>query len=158
MNKLISVSHTIQVPIVSQNHLATNVDKLLWVSRNASIVFGTEELTNIIDKDNFSVDFPCSIDRKNYTIVLTGTFTDIENSPQFEGRESPLKNKYIPTTGLNNNWKIVTWLIRSDIQPTMILTLMDESGVIVENTSSEFWNQLRKRVPLTHPLSLIPQY
>ena len=152
------ISPTIQLPIVHQNHFANSVDKLLWVSRNASIVFGVEELENTITDTKFSVIFRCSIDEKSYTIILAGTSTDIENSPQFEGRESPLKYRRIPTIGLNDEWKIVTWLIRSDIHPNMTLTLMDESGLIVENTSSEFWNQLRKRIPSTHPLSLIPQY
>jgi hypothetical protein len=39
----------------------------------------------------------------------------------------------------------------------MNLTLKNASGAIVDNTPPEFWTQLRNKIPVTHPLSLIPQ-
>jgi hypothetical protein len=137
------------------------------INSTVKSILSKKELLDVIIKDHdvtlfiqiiwwikfFNARFPINIWGSDYHIVLTWETEKIKHMDnKYPERKHPF-NQW-----LSNNEHSINFLrggiIRSDITPDMSLSLEKDFSQI--RTNWEFWENLRKRIPMTHPLSLIP--
>ena len=130
----------------------TNITKVVEQLLSIEWGFVVEMLqkgTSITYADNqFYASFPIIVSEKKYTIVISGN-TDLLKKQGIGGRKHPFIED-----GMYNPGKLTRWDFELE---GMDFALLDTDALEILHTDDQFWKQLRQRITVGHPLSLIPQ-
>lgn len=148
---MLGTPELVEIPTVYPN-TKSNITRV--VEQILSIEWGfvvelLEKGTSITSADNqFYASFPILISEKKYTIVISGN-TDLLKKQGIGGRKHPFIEDGMYTPGKLTRWDFEL--------KGMDFSFLDTDSLEILHTNDLFWKQLRNRIPVIHPLSLILQ-
>lgn len=101
-------------------------------------------------ENQFYVDMPLVINDIEYTLIISGNLSIIQQDSIVNGRRHPFNT--VNSAGEIDFFLVAVW----DIKKWMSFTLMQEWKIIP--TNDRFFDQLRRFIPGRHPLSTLPIY
>jgi hypothetical protein len=129
---------------IQRNQTTRASEDIIWSSWY--VVEFEPEVSNVVSQWIFSTDFVCSIDSKRFTVRLTGDIGSLMQANTVKsGRKNPLLEAWIFS---------IKKLIRPDLGPDTIFELLGADWNKIP-TNLAFWQEFRRRIPSTHPLSTI---
>lgn len=91
--------------------------------------------------------FDITIDNKEYTIGVAMDNQLVQRTKTITARTNPFLSNWSENLTSHS-------FVRTDIHPQAVLILFDKKEEVII-TNDAFWSGIRKRIPSSHPLSLI---